>query len=139
MKNMTVKQYIENHRQDLAIVADSADIVIAVEVPHQLKATTFMYFGKNEYERLYLSGVEAKADKGDGIKHPEGTWSAETVEEYAGHDLHSWRKLVGLDEVLNYVPVDHQRLEVYREITKDLLAAGVLEVEEEDDVEEDID
>lgn len=140
MKNMTIEEYIENHRKDLSIDRDhpfAGTVVLVVEVPHQRKAQAFAYAGKEEYERHYLPCVEEQADRGDGIDHPEGGWSAEAVEEYAAHDLHCWRKLTGLDEILSFIPVPHQRLEVWRAVTGDLYRIGILaDSERPEDVEE---
>jgi hypothetical protein len=130
MKNLTVKQYIETYRDNLALTTEekffAKSIIMVVEVPHQRKATSLYYYDANDYDRLYLASVEEDADKGGGIEcTPENR--IEKIEEYAGSDLHNWRKLVGVDEILLFVPVDHQRLEVLRSITNNLLALGVAE------------
>lgn len=130
MKRSTVKQYIETYRDDIALTTDekffSESIIMVVEVPHQRKATSLYYYDADDYDRLYLASVEEDADKGGGIECTREN-RVEKIEEYAGSDLHNWRKLVGIDEILAFIPVDHQRLEVLRSITDNLAALGVVE------------
>lgn len=136
MNNLTVKEYIEAFRADLTFTNEEQffndSLVMVVEVPHQRKAQTFYYYDSADYVRDYLSWVEEDADKGDGIEYTEEN-RVKMIEEYAGHDLHSWRKLVGIDEILNFIPTEHQRLETWRAITNDLYSLGIVEEAEEED------
>lgn len=121
---MKVREYIKNHTEiELNDITTNSGIVTVIEVPHQRPATTLTYLDNEEYLTRYIGSIEETDGGGEiegAMEWLETKDRVQACEEVARADLHSWRKLVGTDEILDFEPTAHQQHKVLAQIAADI-------------------
>lgn len=117
---MNVRDYIAEHTDiDLTSIRANDEIIIIVEVPHQRKSDVFVYIDEDDYKDTYIAAIEETDHSGEieeALEDLETDNRTEAAELVAAQDLHSWRKLVGTESILDFEPVRHQEVSVLSQI-----------------------